>query len=51
MGRGKSGRVWVYEMNGKPGQVWDPENPIDIEKTKELQEVILDALVQAVSKK
>lgn len=51
MARGKSGKVWVYEMNGKPGQVWNPADAVDVEKTKELQNAILDALVQGAYKK
>lgn len=51
MAVGISGKVWVYEMNGKPGQVWNSENPVVVEKIKELQEVILDALVQGIYNK
>ena len=51
MVRGKSGRVWVFELNGKPGQVWDPHDDIDIQKTKDLQDLIIDSLVQLVNKR
>ncbi|MCK4550774.1 MAG: hypothetical protein KAT91_02380, partial [Candidatus Aenigmarchaeota archaeon] len=49
MALGKSGKVWMYELNGKPGQVWDPSNPEDIEQTQKLHEIILDTLIKAVN--
>ncbi len=49
MALGKSGKVWVYELNGKPGQVWDPSNSEDIKQTQKLQEIILDTLAKAVN--
>jgi len=41
----EQGRWGVVELNAKPGIVYDPENPEDVERTRELQAIILDVLV------
>jgi hypothetical protein len=51
MGMGKSGKVWIYEMNGKPTQVWNPNDPISIKFIKERHQAILDAIESGVQNK
>ncbi len=38
MGRGKSGRWWLFEINARPGFTWDSENAEDVENKKYLHQ-------------
>lgn len=47
MGRGRSGKVWVFEINGRPSLAWrsqDSESEVSLKK--ELQEMVWSAIIR-----
>ncbi len=48
IGIAPSGRIWVYELNTMPGIVWNASCQSDIQKNKEMHQVITDVMYTAL---
>lgn len=48
VGIGRSGTIWIYELNTMPGLAWNSQNPPSIAKTKESHTAVLDMLQRLV---
>jgi len=43
IGVGKSGKIWIFELNTMPGIVWEEKYELDKRKNMELHEILVDA--------
>ncbi len=47
IGVGRSNKIWIYELNTMPGIVWEENDERDIQKNKDLHEVVMQILIDA----
>ena len=47
LGKGKD-KTWIFELNGFPSVVWEPDDEMDIKKTKEMHKKIVHTLAEYV---
>ena len=47
-GVGRSGKIWLYELNTMPGIVWESENAPDQSRYKRVHKAVVEMLKTAL---